>query len=184
MSDILEKLAVIKQLSKRQLISREHQAQMTYQAWAARRQNAKGSSEKKAVNEMVDAIMTDQLNEANDIVAELFFDILRKKLLEMKKMIAAEIAEEALDEEVLDEAPRIRLIKARIRNGKVQRRVKKSNVKGFTLKGGRLKRIPPAEKMHRKRGAIKAARKRKAKVAQIRRKMKMSLRKRKSMGIK
>ncbi len=91
-------------------------------------------------------------------------------------------------EETLDEKTRIRIIRARIRNGKVQRRKRVSNVKGYTLrKRGKgppkLVRITAAEKRHRKMGARRAKVKRRAKASRIRMRMKRALRKRKSLGL-
>jgi len=79
--------------------------------------------------------------------------------------------------------PRIRLIKARVRNGKVQRRVRKSNVKGYTLKGGILKRIGTIEHRHRSVAARRAKYKRKAKRARILIKRTRSMRRRAMLGI-
>jgi hypothetical protein len=77
---------------------------------------------------------------------------------------------------------RIRRIRLRIRNGKVQRNVKKSGVKGYTLRGGRLIRMSTTERLHRKRGARRGKIKRRAKMARILMKRKRSLRKLVSMG--
>jgi hypothetical protein len=78
---------------------------------------------------------------------------------------------------------RTKVVKVRIRGGKVQRRKKFSAVKGFTLRGGRLVRMSPAEKLHRKMGARKAKIKRKSKAARSLIKRRRSLMKRKSMGL-
>jgi hypothetical protein len=87
-------------------------------------------------------------------------------------------------EEYLAEAshPRIRRIRVRIRNGKVQRNVKKSGVKGYTFRGGHLVRMSIQERMHRKRGARRGKIKRRAKMSRILLKRKRSLRRLKSMG--
>jgi hypothetical protein len=82
-----------------------------------------------------------------------------------------------------ESGPRIRRIRARIRNGKVQRNVKTSNVKGFTLRGGKLVRMSAAEKLHRKRGARKGKFKRRAKLARSLLKRKRSLRRRHALGL-
>lgn len=82
--------------------------------------------------------------------------------------------------EFLTEAPRIKRIRVRIRNGKVQRNVRKSAVKGYTLRGGRLVRMSTTERMHRKRGARRGKIKRRAKMARIILKRKRSLRRLKS----
>ena len=78
---------------------------------------------------------------------------------------------------------RTKVVKVRIRGGKVQRRKKVSAVKGFTIRGGKLVRMSPAEKMRRKMGARKAKVKRRAKLARSLIKRRRSLMKRKSMGL-
>lgn len=78
---------------------------------------------------------------------------------------------------------RIRRIRVRIKNGKVQRNVRVSAVKGMTLRGGRLVRMSAAEKLHRKRGARKGKIKRRAKMARAIIKRRRSLRKRHQMGL-
>ena len=97
--------------------------------------------------------------------------------------------------EVLDEAVkrkkrsnvikigRVKLIRARIRKGKIQRRKKLSAVKGFRLKAGKLKRMTAAEKRKRKLGARRAKFKRKAKRSRIKVALRRSLRRRKAMGL-
>lgn len=114
---------------------------------------------------------------------------------EKKKMIAATLTEEnnsnvtSLAEEqnyeplkLVSEA-RVRIIKARIRNGKVQRRKKVSNVAGFTLRSGKLTRMSPAERRRRKLGAKRGKIKRRAKMTRTLMKRQRSLRRRKSMGL-
>lgn len=78
---------------------------------------------------------------------------------------------------------RTKVVKVRIRGGKVQRRKKVSAVKGFTIRGGKLVRMSPAEKLRRKMGARKARVKRRAKLARSLIKRRRSLMKRKSMGL-
>jgi hypothetical protein len=121
---------------------------------------------------------------ANAILEERITIALAKRLLEMKKAIAAEIIEEEVEEEEqLDEA-RIKIIKARIRNGKVQRRKKLSNVKGYRMTAkGTLKRMTPAERRRRKLGQKRGKIKRRAKMSRTRMKRKIALRKRKMLGL-
>jgi len=78
---------------------------------------------------------------------------------------------------------RIKIVKVRIRNGKVQRRKKVSNVSGYTLRGGGLKRMTPTERRNRRMGQRRGKIKRRAERVQIRMKFKRALRKRKSMGL-
>lgn len=86
------------------------------------------------------------------------------------------------EEEQLDEA-RIKIVKARIRGGKIQRRKKVSNVAGMTIRGGKLQRMSAAERRRRKLGARKAVRKRAPKMNRALMKRKRSLMKRKALGI-
>lgn len=86
------------------------------------------------------------------------------------------------DESLLTEAPRVKIVRLRIRGGKVQRRKKVSNVKGMTFRGGKLKRMSPTERRRRKMGARKAKVKRKAKMVRILQKRKRSMLKRKRLG--
>jgi hypothetical protein len=86
------------------------------------------------------------------------------------------------EEEELDEA-RIKLVKARIRGGKIERRKRVSNIPGMTLRGGQLKRMSAAERRRRKLGQRKGKLKRKAKMARTLMKRQRSLRRRKSLGI-
>ena len=78
--------------------------------------------------------------------------------------------------EFIAEAPRIKRIRVRIRNGKVQRNKRVSGVKGYTLRGGRLVRMSTTERLHRKRGARRGKVKRRAKLARALIKRKRSLR--------
>lgn len=82
---------------------------------------------------------------------------------------------------------RAKIIKIRIRtvDGKpvVQRRKKLSNVKGFTIRGGKMVRMSPSERLHRKMGAKRGKIKRRAKLARSLIKRKRALLRRKSMGL-
>lgn len=138
-----------------------------------------------STRKLIDSILEEKFLQADDNLSESFTEILKDKLSEAKKIVAAkhEIAELAEAIEDLAEAPRIKLIKARIRGGKVQRRVRKSGVKGMSLRGGKLVRITPAEKRARKMGARRAKIKRRAKLARALMKRKRSMMKRKAMGL-
>lgn len=88
-----------------------------------------------------------------------------------------------MSEDLLNEAARIKIIKLRIRNGKIQRRKRVSNIAGFTLRGGKLKRMSPNERRRRRMGAKRAKIKRRSKKTQIQRKFRKSLQKRKNLGL-
>ena len=107
-----------------------------------------------------------------DELKQKIHDIYAEKLELLKAHIAVELNE-----------ARVKIVRARIRGGKVQRRKKVSNVAGYTIRGGRLVKMKASERMHRKRAARKAKVKRKAKMARAIIKRKRSLRKRASLGL-
>lgn len=78
---------------------------------------------------------------------------------------------------------RIKIIKARIRGGKIQRRKRVSNVAGYTLRGGKLKRMSMTERRKRRMGQRRGKLKRRAKLGRALMKRKRSLRRRKAMGL-
>jgi hypothetical protein len=86
--------------------------------------------------------------------------------------------ENSIEEDSLDEAGPTRIIRARIRNGKLQRRKKVATRPGYTIRGGKLVRMSPAERRKRKLGARKGKMKRRAKAAISNRKRAISLKKR------
>ena len=140
---------------------------------------------------LVDSIISDNLNEASENLSESFVEILKQKLVEAKKIVAAkyDIAELAEQIENMNECNvinngRFKIIKARIRAGKVQRRVKRSAVPGMTIRGGKLIRMTQAEKRARKMGARRAKVKRRAKLFRALQKRKRSMMKRKALGIR
>lgn len=85
---------------------------------------------------------------------------------------------------MLTEAPRWKIVRVRIRSGKVQRRKKVSTIKGYTFRKNRLVRMTALERLRRRKGARRAKIKRKAMRARIKLKTKRSLRRRKSLGLK
>jgi len=89
---------------------------------------------------------------------------------------------ELVKEETLDEQ-RFKIVKARVRGGKVQRRKRISNVEGFKMQGGTLKRMSPAERRRRKLGQKRGKLKRRSKMRMAMMKRKRSLRKRSSIGL-
>lgn len=82
-----------------------------------------------------------------------------------------------------ESGPRIKIVRVRIRGGKIQRRKKVSNVKGYKLKGTKLIRMSSQERMHRKMAARKAKVKRRAKMARSLMKRKRTMKRRHAMGL-
>lgn len=98
--------------------------------------------------------------------------------------IISEVVKEIIAEANVQKMGRKKLIRARVRGGKVQRRKVVSAVKGYTIRGGKMIRMTSRERMKRKLGARRAKIKRKAKLARALIKRKRSLRKRASLGLK
>ena len=155
---------------------------------------------------LIDSIVNRNFVDADSIISETVESIMAKKLEEAKKMCAAKMSEqqghvmnrtsaklrdlgiveeeelEEEDEEQLDEA-RVKIVKARIRGGKIQRRKKVSNVPGMTIRGGKLTRMSPAERRRRKMGQRRGKIKRRAKMNRALMKRQRSIRKRKALGL-
>jgi hypothetical protein len=98
--------------------------------------------------------------------------------------IVSQVVREIIAEANVQKMGRKKIIRARVRGGKVQRRKVVSAVKGYTIRSGKLIRMSPAERRRRKLGQRKGKLKRKAKLARALIKRKRSLVKRKSLGLK
>ncbi len=98
--------------------------------------------------------------------------------------IVLETVREIIAEANVQKMGRKKLVRARVRGGKVQRRKMVSAVKGYTIRGGKLVRMPATERLKRKISARKAKMKRRAKLARALIKRKRSLRKRAALGLK
>jgi hypothetical protein len=140
---------------------------------------------------LVDAILSENWNIAKDLIEKRLAEIIEQKTQQVKQEIAFEEYGdydeeyyEELDEANVQKMGRTKLVRIRIRGGKIQRRKKFSAVKGYTIRGGKLTRMSSLERRHRKMAARKSKFKRRAKLSQSLRKRRMSLRKRKAMGIR
>ena len=133
-------------------------------------------------------------NVQEEIIASLN-EIAAHKLDLLKAAIALNLQEKInfVTEEVeqLEEANRnitkqgrTNIVKLRVRGGKIQRRKKVSAVKGYTVRGGKLKRMSVQERLRRKRGQRRGKIKRRAKQARALMRRKRSMRKRSSLGLK
>lgn len=131
---------------------------------------------------LVDFLFSDNLVEAKKLISEKIEEIVSAKLEEKKKQVTEEYLKEYVPN--IQKIGRSKLIRIRIRGGKVQRRKKVSAVQGFTYRGGRLTRMSPVERRRRRMSAKRARLKRRAMMGVILRKRKQSLRKRKSLGLR
>jgi hypothetical protein len=147
------------------------------------------------MKEFIANLISNNALDARKVLDEKIKNLVNEKINQVKLRIAAEMYEDVdvdvdFVEEPLDEAirnvtkmGRTKIIRVRVRKGKIQRRKKLSAVKGYTLRGGRLVRMSAIERRHRKMGARRAKFKRRAKLSQSLRKRRMSLRKRHSLGL-
>lgn len=97
--------------------------------------------------------------------------------------LISEAVREIIAEANVQKMGRRKLVRARVRGGKIQRRKMVSAVKGYTIRSGKLTRMTAAERLRRKISQRKAKVKRKAKMARALIKRKRSLRKRKGLGL-
>ena len=130
------------------------------------------------MEDFVQCIFEGKLKEAKEHLVERIEELVSEKLED----IEVEIIDD-LTEGNIQKMGRTKLIRVRIRKGKVQRRVKKSAVQGFTIRGGKLTRMSPQERRHRKMAARRSKFKRRSKMKQSLRKRVLSIRKRKAMGL-
>ena len=129
----------------------------------------------------VSKLLAGSLVEARELLEDKLDQLIEERLTEEKAKLALEMFD--LEEGNIQRMGRMKLVRVRIRKGKVQRRKKVSAVKGFTMRGGRMIRMSPMERRHRKMAARRSKFKRRAKLGQALRKRKMSLRRRNSMGL-
>ena len=113
-----------------------------------------------------------------DRIKERLKEIVMSKLGMMKVAVALDEAANVM------KSGRTKIVRMRIRGGKVQRRKKFATQKGYTIRHGKVVRMSSLERMHRKRGARRAKIKRRAKKARMLMKRRRSLRKRAQLGLK
>jgi hypothetical protein len=113
------------------------------------------------------------------ILAGKLYEAKQEVLKEMQELLDNLYVEE--EEQVLEEG-RFKIVRVRIRKGKVQRRKKVSTIKGYTIRKGRLTRMSTMEKRNRKIGARRGKIKRRAKKAKALMNRKRSIRKLKAVG--
>ena len=134
----------------------------------------------------IDALLSNNLIEAKRILDERLDELADDALTDVKEDMALEMFDVDLDE--LEEGNimkmgRTKMIRVRIRGGKIQRRKRLSAVKGYTTRGGKLVRMSPVERRNRKMASRRSKFKRRAKLRQALRKRKVSLRRRSAMGL-
>ena len=127
------------------------------------------------MDNLVNLILTGKFDEAKRIIKEELNSIKENETVEYKKYVNGEIGSE------IEEA-RFKIVRVRIRKGKIERRKKVSTQKGFTFRGGKLTRMSPQEKRNRRISQRRGALKRRGKINRAQRKTKRSLRRKKALG--
>ena len=134
----------------------------------------------------IDALLSNNLIEAKRILDERLDELADDVLTDVKEDMALEMFDvdlEELEEGNIMKMGRTKMIRVRIRGGKIQRRKKLSAVQGYTTRGGKLVRMSPVERRNRKMASRRSKFKRRAKLRQALRKRKVSLRRRSAMGL-
>lgn len=121
--------------------------------------------------------------QARSVLENRIKELVDEKLNQVKLQLSAEYFGDLIESRNVMKMGRLKLTKLRIRKGKIQRRKKASAVKGYTIRSGKLTRMSPLEKRHRKMAAIRTKSKRRGKIKQMLRKRNISLRKRGAMGL-
>lgn len=130
------------------------------------------------MKDFIDCLFEGDLKEAKEILVERIEELIAEKLEQAELEIVDDLTEGNIQK-----MGRTKLIRVRIRKGKVQRRIKKSAIPGFTIRSGKLIRMSPLERRHRKMAARRSKFKRRSKLRQTIRKRVLSIRKRKAMGV-
>ena len=136
------------------------------------------------MRDIVDAILEGNGSKLKDLIHSRLHEIARLKADMLRLSMVAEKYNDEITEANIVKTGRTKLIRVRVRAGKIQRRKKFSAVRGYTIRQGRMVRMSALEKRHRKMGARRAKIKRRSKKSQMLRKRKISLRKRKALGIR
>lgn len=141
------------------------------------------------MNRLITNILEKNGSEARAVLTSRLAEIVQQKLQQVKQRVTSEMFDsldaslELIEASNITKMGRTKLVRVRIRGGKIQRRKKLSAVQGYTTRGGKLVRMSPMERRHRKMAAKRSKFKRRAKLRQALRKRKMSLRKRSAMGL-
>ena len=99
------------------------------------------------MKDFVSKLLQDKIVEAKEVLNQRIQDLVNEKVNQVKLRLAAEmyddfeVEEEELSEANVQKMGRTKLIRVRFRAGKVQRRVKKSAVPGFTIQAQRRTRL-------------------------------------------
>lgn len=128
------------------------------------------------MQELIKNILSENFTKAGE-----FFDAKMDELIEHKlDQLYQSIASEIFESHNVQRIGRIKWVRARVRQGKVQRKKSVSNVPGYTMRQGHMIRMSSQERQHRKLAARRSKGQRKAHLRQALIKRRISLRKRRA----
>lgn len=130
---------------------------------------------------VVEHIRNRKLNEAKAILFQKIQEEVEVVLEDRKRWLQAETILSDEEKQVLDEA-RFHIVRLRIRRGKIQRRKKVSNIKGYTFRGGRMIKMSPRERRNRRISQRRGKIKRRSKMTRSLQKRKRSMRRLNAFG--
>jgi len=137
------------------------------------------------MHDIVDLILQGDYDRASEAFVRHLHEVLEERLEETRKEIAESllIGEVHKYPKVVRRIGRINFVRLRVRHGKVQRNRRVSAIKGYTYRHGKLIRMRPSERLHRRLAARRAKIKRRAKRSQIRRHLLITMRRRRALGL-
>lgn len=130
------------------------------------------------MSKLVENILAGNYAKAQEIFNKKATKLVEKKLNQLAESIVSELYGNLDESHNVQKLGRVKFVRARVRQGQVQRKKKFSNVSGYTIRSGRLRRISSQEKQHRKIAAKRSKSKRQLHLRQALIKRKVSLRKR------
>jgi hypothetical protein len=133
--------------------------------------------------DLVDEILDGDLSEAKNTLEDRIHELFYEKLDALKKKVSENFCDIMVNEANVYQMGREKNIRIRIRKGQVQRRITKSSTPGYVYRGGKLVRMSPTERRHRRMAARIAKFKRRHELQQSIRKRRVALRKRKALGV-
>jgi hypothetical protein len=135
---------------------------------------------------IVDAILSGNIVKARELIENKVDQLIVEKLDERKLQLAELlfIEDTSLEEGNFYHQGRSKVIRVRVRGGKIQRGKKQATLKGHTIRKGKLVKMTPLEIRNRQLGSRQSAIKRRSKMNQIMRSRKISLRKRGAHGLR
>lgn len=128
------------------------------------------------MKELIKNILSGNYVRSEEIFNEKMDELVENKLDQLYQCVAKEMFES----HNVQRLGRTRFIRARVRQGKVQRKKQLSNVAGYTMRQGKLTRMSSQERQHRKLAARRSKGQRKAHLRQALIKRRISLRKRRA----